>query len=307
MALIVMTVEWLLDLVIGLLILSLAGAALYTPTLRNCLSLFLAFGIVVTLAWARLGAPDLALAEAAIGAGLTGALLFNALVCIPEDPPERLSGPMAGLSTLFCVLVFILIFQVIAAGAGHAPELPDRVLQTMPDSGVNHPVTAVLLNFRSWDTYLELAVLLVALLGARNVLRPNLALAPSWTVLRVWSKSLAPLLVIVGGYILWRGADAPGGAFQAGALLSAGAVLLRLNNVLPPLRLSSFWVQLAILAGLIVFTMVAVLTMFFGNGWLHYPVDFRKTFILLIEIPATLSIASALTLLVVGEKEEFHS
>ena len=302
-----MTAEWLLDLVIGLLILSLAGAALYTPSLRSCLSLFLAFGIVVTLGWARLGAPDLALAEAAIGAGLTGALLFSALVSIPEDPPENLSSPLVGLSALFCVLVFILIFQVIAAGAGVSPELPERVLQAMPDSGVNHPVTAVLLNFRSWDTFLELAVLLVALLGARNVLRPNLALAPTWTVLRVWSKSLAPLLVIVGGYILWRGADAPGGAFQAGALLAAGAVLLRLNKVLPPLRLSSLWVQLTILTGLIVFTVVAVSTAFFGNGWLHYPAGFRKAFILLIEIPATISIAAALTLLVVGEKEELHS
>src|SRR5690606_39054481 len=145
------------------------------------------------------------------------------------------------VSTLFCVLVFILILQAIALGAENVPELPERVLRAMPDSGVGHPVTAVLLNFRSWDTFLELAVLLVALLGARSVLRPNLALAPTWTVLRVWSKSLAPILVIVGGYILWRGADAPGGAFQAGALLAAGAVLLRLNNVLPPLRWSSLW------------------------------------------------------------------
>lgn len=302
-----MTAEWLLDLVIGLLTLILAGAALYTPTLRGCLSLFLAFGVVVTLGWARLGAPDLALAEAAIGAGLTGALLFSALVCIPEDPPEQLSRPVLGLSSVFCLLVFVLLFQAIATGSGKGSGLPEQVMQSMPDSGVGHPVTAVLLNFRSWDTFLELAVLLVALLGARNVLRPSLALASTWTVLRVWSKSLAPVLVIVGGYILWRGANAPGGAFQAGALLAAGAVLLRLNDVLPPLRWSSGWIQLFILLGLIVFSMVAILTAFWGDGWLHYPAGLRKTLILLIEIPATVSIAATLTLLVVGEKEELRS
>src|SRR5690606_16952569 len=105
----------------------------------------------------------------------------------------------------------------------------------------------------------------------------------------------------------WRGADAPGGAFQAGALLAAGAVLLRLNNVLPPLRWSSLWMQLIILLGLIVFALIAIITGFWGNGWLNYPAGFSKTLILLIEVPATLSIAATLTLLVVGEKEELRS
>lgn len=41
--------------------------------------LFIIFGVLMALAWARLDAPDLALAEAAIGAGLTGALLLDTL------------------------------------------------------------------------------------------------------------------------------------------------------------------------------------------------------------------------------------
>jgi energy-converting hydrogenase B subunit D len=40
---------------------------------------FIVFGLLMTLAWARLEAPDIALAEAAIGAGLTGALLLDAI------------------------------------------------------------------------------------------------------------------------------------------------------------------------------------------------------------------------------------
>ena len=35
----------------------------------------------------------------------------------------------------------------------------------METSGVRNPVTAVLLNFRGYDTLLEMGVLLVALLG----------------------------------------------------------------------------------------------------------------------------------------------
>ncbi len=55
----------------------------------------------------------------------------------------------------------------------------------MDRSGVTHPVTAVLLNFRGYDTLLEVAVLLIALVGtwslrlgpaARGRDRPGLVL-----------------------------------------------------------------------------------------------------------------------------------
>jgi uncharacterized MnhB-related membrane protein len=43
----------------------------------------------VAIAWIRLGAPDVAIAEAAIGAGLTGALL---LITIRRMEDQRRSG-----------------------------------------------------------------------------------------------------------------------------------------------------------------------------------------------------------------------
>ena len=51
----------------------LAGGALHVRQLYAGVLLFVSFGLVLALVWARLGAADLALAEAAIGAGLTGA------------------------------------------------------------------------------------------------------------------------------------------------------------------------------------------------------------------------------------------
>lgn len=56
-----------------------SGARCLTVTqLDRALVLFIAFGLLLALAWARLSAPDIGLAEAAIGAGLTGALLLDA-------------------------------------------------------------------------------------------------------------------------------------------------------------------------------------------------------------------------------------
>ena len=48
-------------------------------------------------------------------------------------------------------------------------DLPEAVAAHMAESGVEHPVTAVLLNFRGYDTLLEVAVLLLALLGVLTV------------------------------------------------------------------------------------------------------------------------------------------
>jgi len=118
---------------------------------------------------------------------------------------------------------------------------------------------------------------------------------------------LAPLLVLAAGYILWRGASAPGGAFQAGALLASGVVLLRLSGLLPRLRWSFMPLRLLVLGGLLVFVGVAVATAWLGEGWLTYPGGAAKPIILMIEAVATLSIAASLSLLVVGEGEEVSS
>ena len=71
--------QWGFDGTLVLALLWLAWRALSTPDLFTAIVLFIAFGLMMALAWVRLQAPDIALAEAAIGAGLTGALLLAAL------------------------------------------------------------------------------------------------------------------------------------------------------------------------------------------------------------------------------------
>lgn len=298
--------EWLLDGALGLLVLGLAFGALHGRNLYASVLLFIAFGLALALVWARLGATDLALAEAAIGAGLTGVLLFAALARqpgpaeLPEMTPirQRLAAAVVVLPLLF------MLVQGLAPLADRVSTLPAEIDRVLPQTGVSHPVTAVLLNLRAWDTLLELAVLLLALLGARQLGPRRLDLAEPWPLLRAWARVLAPLLVLAAGYILWRGASAPGGAFQAGALLAAGVVLLRLSGLLPRLRWSFAPLRLLVLGGLLVFTGVAVSTAWLGEGWLNYPGGSAKLVILLIEAVATLSIAASLSLLVIGEGEE---
>lgn len=70
---------WLLDLLVAGTLAWVAWRALATPDIFKAVVLFIVFGLLMALAWVRLEAPDIALAEAAIGAGLSGALLLDAV------------------------------------------------------------------------------------------------------------------------------------------------------------------------------------------------------------------------------------
>lgn len=68
-----------IDLLLIFALLATACAALLSRDLFRGVVVFIAFGLLMALAWVRLQAPDIALAEAAIGAGLTGVLLLDAV------------------------------------------------------------------------------------------------------------------------------------------------------------------------------------------------------------------------------------
>lgn len=96
-----MTMGLLFDAVLVAVVLWLAWASLASRDLFRGIVLFIAFGLVLAMAWVRLGAPDVALAEAAIGAGLTGALLLATWGRLPGqgDGPRHGEPPPDGPPT----------------------------------------------------------------------------------------------------------------------------------------------------------------------------------------------------------------
>jgi energy-converting hydrogenase B subunit D len=82
----------LFDLLLCVALVITALAALQSRDLFRAVVMFVAFGLLMTLAWVRLEAPDLALAEAAIGAGLTGALLLDTVGYLRAQQQEASSG-----------------------------------------------------------------------------------------------------------------------------------------------------------------------------------------------------------------------
>ena len=229
----------------GLLLLSIVGlawASLATTDVRRSVILFMAFGLVLAVAWGRLLAPDVALAEAAIGAGLSGALLLAAVHRQPRPlspgltSDSRNQGAAAvsmvlrwAITLLSAALAGTLAWALLHAFSSVPQDmLPRAISGNLAASGVSNPVTAVLLNFRAYDTLLELAVLLTAVLGIFALGQATPGYQPAGPIFDGLVRWLVPVLILTAGYLLWVGAHAPGGAFQAGATLAAAGVVLRL-------------------------------------------------------------------------------
>ena len=81
--------DWLIDGLLGTTLLGLAWGAVFSRELFGSIVTFIAFGILMALAWLRLHAPDIALAEAALGGGVTGALLLAALSRLERQRSEE--------------------------------------------------------------------------------------------------------------------------------------------------------------------------------------------------------------------------
>ena len=175
-------------------------------------------------------------------------------------------------------------------------RLPEQVAERLAETGVSHPVTAVLLDFRGYDTLLEVGVLLLAVIGVlamRADVRDGAEPAPE-PVLLALARVTFPLMVVVAGYLLWAGAHRPGGAFQAGAVLAAAGVLLRLAGRLPAWATPGFTMRLGLAVGLLIFLIVAAGVMVGGVTLLDYPRELAGGLILLIE--AGLAVSIGLTL-----------
>jgi multisubunit Na+/H+ antiporter MnhB subunit len=216
-------------------------------------------------------------------------------------------GPAAGsrrrghggvLLGLGCALLGIGLGWVVwtlEPAVGLAPA----VAESLPASGVRSEITAVLLNFRGYDTLLEVVVLLAAMVAIWSLERGRPAVPPPLSeraepVLALLLRGVVPLIVLTSVYLVWRGSHAPGGAFQGGALLGGAAVLLLAAGVVRG-RSPAYWpVRAAVAAGPGLFLLVAGGTLLLYGGLLFYPPGGAYWIIVGIEVVVAFSIAAVL-------------
>jgi multisubunit Na+/H+ antiporter MnhB subunit len=225
--------------------------------------------------------------------------------------PESIQDETRCTAVRFLIALFALaitgalgwaVWSLPQDGAG----LTEPALGQLTNSGVTNPVTAAVLNYRGYDTLLEIAVLLLAVLGVWSVAKAERVAdsPPASPVLLSFIRLAVPLMILIAGYLLWIGAFAPGGAFQGGAVLAAALVLLRLGGIPLPHWLSGRRLRLGLVLGLAVFVVIAAVMMAIGGKLLEYPRAHAGSLIMLIESTAMVSIGLTLAALFAGGRPE---
>jgi multisubunit Na+/H+ antiporter MnhB subunit len=307
-----MSVLEALDIGLAFLVFGVAAWTIFAPGAFAATAGYVVYGLLLSLVWIRLFAVDVALTEAAIGSGVTGVLLIGAAARLrgAETIPaqESLGGLPRFFAACLCTLVAAALAGVVLLLPDQGPTLAPQSMEKLPDTGLGNPVTAVLIAYRSFDTMLEKAVLVLAVVGVWSLAADRYwggapgearAAEPEPT-LAFLAQVLAPLGILVGVHVFWVGADEPGGAFQGGAILAAMWMIVVMARLTEWPRSSAFWLRLALIAGPGVFLAVGVAGAPFAGGFFAYPPGLAKPVILFIETFMTFTIAVTLPMLVAG-------
>jgi multisubunit Na+/H+ antiporter MnhB subunit len=305
-------VSGLLNLAVAALLL---GLALWTVGARQAYSAvvgFIVYGLLLTLAWVQLHGIDVALTEAAIGGGLTGALLIGAAsrlrgteAAARDARPAVIQRALAGG---VAVAVALVLAVCVLALPEPAPTLAPLVATSIDSTGVGNPITAVLLAFRALDTLLEAIVLLFALLGVWS-LAPDRAWggrpgpqqkADPDGMLAYAARVLPPLGIVIGIYIFWIGADHPGGKFQGATVLAAMWLLVILAGLTDAPPINRAWLRTLLVAGPLVFIGIGIAGAVTAGAFLGYPDGYAKPLILVVEFALMPTLTLVLALMLLG-------
>ncbi len=297
-----------LDLAICALVLGLGFRVIAARDTLAAVIAFIGCGLALALLWVRLSAVDVALTEAAVGSGVTGLLLLRA-----ASRPQPKASPTPGRA----LKIAAALLSAGVAGAlavamislpTPAPSLAPEAAQNLARTGLGNPVTAVLVAYRALDTLLETVVLLLALVGVWSLgssaqwggTSAPLGTEPAAPPLVFIGRVLPPFGVLIGIHLLWTGADAPGGAFQGGAVIAAMWLLALLagSGALP--APTNRRLRILVVVGPLLFMAMGMLGIAIAGSFLAFPDAIAKPLILIIEAGLTLSIAVALGLMVAG-------
>jgi multicomponent K+:H+ antiporter subunit A len=201
-------------------------------------------GLVTSLTFVALSAPDLALTQLSVEVVST-VLLLMGLALLPQTTPRESSALRRGRDAALAL-----------AGGGGMAWLSWLMLtrdhdsiswyfldNSLPKGGGTNAVNVILVDFRGYDTFGEITVLGIAAIGVLALLDGFRAKRPkadpqgrAWSfereplMLRVAARLVMPLALVASVYIFWRGHNLPGGGFIAGLVTAVALVLQYMAN-----------------------------------------------------------------------------
>jgi multicomponent K+:H+ antiporter subunit A len=186
-------------------------------------------GLVVSLTFVFLSAPDLALTQLMVEMVSLALLLLGLHYLPPRSPPER--TPRRRLRDIAIALIagvgVSLLAYAVMTRTGD-PISGELLARALPEGYGRNVVNVILVDFRGFDTFGEITVFGVAALIVHALLR-RARMAPEKVVsgppvqLPVpadLAQIMFPLTLTVSVFLFLRGHNAPGGGFIAGLVLA---------------------------------------------------------------------------------------
>ena len=221
---------------------------------------------------------------------------------------------------------------------------PHYILNAMKHTHAANIVTAVLADYRGFDTLFETCVLFLSGIATLMVLSTKERVSPKHilhqptyltksgkadhhgsyggTVLQASFRLIVPVVMLYGIYVLFHGELSLGGGFQAGALVACAYLL---DRIMPSFesRLGEFREEKLLVGaglGVFIYAFTGILPMLFGGKFLEYSklpfgafvahgeAGLHTTGILMIEIGVSICVAAVImTILeVVLERTDFE-
>lgn len=279
-----------------------ALAMVHTENLFVAVVLSGIFSLLIALNFFLLDAADVALTEAAIGAGISTVLFLGALTLTGQFERVQSTNRFVALGVV-TVVTSVVIFATFDQPSFGDPQAPvHRYLSpwffktTAESIDIPNIVTAVLASFRGYDTLGEVFVVFTAGIGVlflfsvqpsrkRETEDAEQGLQNSefddqneglkhYLIPRVVGRLLIPFILLFGLYVQFHGDFGPGGGFQAGAIFAAAIILFSLLEgqshaleVIPQKVLTAL-----IACGGLLYGSVGVVTLFMGGNFLDYSV-----------------------------------
>ena len=280
------------------------------------------FSLLLAANFFLLDAADVALTEAAVGAGISTVLFLGALVITAEKEKSPSANRMVALIVVVTTMLVVIYatFDKPRFGDPSAPVhqhvAPWYLEQTREAIDIPNVVTAVLGSFRGYDTLGEVFVVFTAgigvlfLLGSRSgeyvqrgpVDSEQTEGLKHYLIPRVVGRLLIPFILLFGLYVQFHGEYGPGGGFQAGAIVAAAIILYallegedRALKIIPRGLLRGL-----IAGGALLYGAVGLAGIFFGGNFLDYsvlssdPVKGQQLGILLIEAGVGITVTGVL-------------
>ncbi|AXY55577.1 monovalent cation/H+ antiporter subunit A [Acinetobacter chinensis] len=198
-----------------------------------------AVGLVVTMIFVTMSAPDLALTQITVDV-VTTVLLLMSLSLLPQLTPYESSRSRRWRDAIIAISAGLGIGWIswLIMTRDHSSISWFFMQQSIPLGGGTNVVNVILVDFRGFDTFGEITVLGIAAVGILclmdgmrshgTVMTQGLTFRfnPSPLMFRMTASWVLPLALVVSLYIFLRGHNLPGGGFIAG-LITALALIIQ--------------------------------------------------------------------------------